>query len=174
MPQSKEIRVSLGQQLFKWTIESGKKIVILTEAIVLLVFISRFKLDRDTNRLRERIENKQAIVKSTQKLETEHRRIQRKLNRIKLITREQIDWNKRLDSFTQKMPQDVTLENLSLDHNSIALSAKVKTAASFGTFIKLLLQDDNTQAVFLKSSSYNKQEKNYKFSLDIRVIDNNF
>ena len=51
-------------KVFLWALSVGRYIVVITELIVILSFLSRFKLDRDLTDVNEAIEKQKAIILS--------------------------------------------------------------------------------------------------------------
>ena len=80
---------SFSNQLLSWALTYGRYIIIITQIIVLTVFFTRFKLDRDHTDLKESVSQKQALIESVASLETEIRRIQKNLADIKQVTANQ-------------------------------------------------------------------------------------
>jgi len=64
LPREEWEETSFGKFL-KWLLTVGRYIVIFTELVVILAFLSRFKLDRDLTDLYKQIENKQAIIQNS-------------------------------------------------------------------------------------------------------------
>lgn len=72
-----------GGKFLKWALSWGKKIVILTELIVVLAFLSRFKLDSDVANYSEEIDRRKTIILASQNFEQEFRTTQEKVNKVK-------------------------------------------------------------------------------------------
>lgn len=62
-----------GGKFLQWALSWGKKIVVLTELVVVLAFLSRFKIDADVAYLSDEIDQKKQIVQSTSTFEKEFR-----------------------------------------------------------------------------------------------------
>ncbi|MBI3385346.1 hypothetical protein HY030_04095, partial [Candidatus Gottesmanbacteria bacterium] len=84
MPTEDLERTPAGRFL-KWALTVGRYIVIFTELIVLIAFLSRFWLDRTLSDLHESIKQKQAIVKSAKDLEDQARSVQNRLHEVSTI-----------------------------------------------------------------------------------------
>lgn len=170
VPPNAAQTASLAQRLFRLVIRQGKAIIIITEAIVLLVFLSRFKLDRDIADLQENIDNKEAIISSSVILENEYKRIQNKTQKIETFLDNQIGWEERLSFINSITPQGSVLEATNFTGNKLNVNAKVTTAEAFGLFISKLSNSDTVQSVILKSSSYDTKNEQYTFSMDIKLL----
>lgn len=88
-----------GGIFLKWALTWGKRIVVTTELIVILAFLSRFWLDTQVANLSEKIEQKKAIVLSESEFETTFRALSSRIDKSKSI---------------EKLPSPLALYNLSL------------------------------------------------------------
>ncbi len=78
LPQENWEKGTFGR-LLKWALTVGRYIVIITELIVILAFLSRFKFDRDLTDLNEKVKQQQAIVQSSAQFEQKFRFLQKQL-----------------------------------------------------------------------------------------------
>lgn len=118
-----------------WALTYGRYIIICTEIIVLLAFISRFKFDRDLIDLREKISQQQTIVENSQVFEREVRSIQNHLAQIKAGKNDQqkiVALMRYIETIT---PPDVFFDDLTLDEKRLTLSTKALSSGSVTTFI---------------------------------------
>lgn len=88
-----------GGIFLKWALTWGKRIVVTTELIVILAFLSRFWLDTEVANLSEKIEQKKAIVLSQSDFEKSFRALSLRVDKSKMI---------------EKMSSPITIYNLSL------------------------------------------------------------
>ena len=61
LPKS-DFEASFWGKFLKWGVSSGRYLVILTELVVIVAFLSRFKLDWDYAAVRDRINGKRAVL----------------------------------------------------------------------------------------------------------------
>ncbi len=149
-------QTSLGK-LLHWTLTVGRWIVITTELIVIVCFLSRFKLDRELMDLSETIKQQQAIVGSLEDLETNFRRLQQRLNEINRLSGEQIPAASRLQQLSVIIPLDVVLTELKIEKGGWQISATSISDAGFHHFLtglkeKLQLEKINLEEVRKKES----------------------
>ncbi len=128
---------SLGKFL-TWVLTYGRYIIIGTEIIVLLAFLSRFKFDRDLTDLHQSISQKQAVVLAAQSLEREVRALQNHLLIVKKLEKERAFSPKLLATFEQLIPLDVSLEGFSVDNKKLSLTAVALSNEGFKTFLNNL------------------------------------
>jgi hypothetical protein len=62
LPREEFEKKPIGKFL-TWALSIGRYIIIFTELIVILAFLSRFKLDRDLSDLNQSIREKQAVIR---------------------------------------------------------------------------------------------------------------
>lgn len=157
--------------LFKflnWSLGIGRYIVIVTELVVIISFISRFKLDRDMTDLYEELETKGAQIKSQEKFEKEFRQIQKKAQVIKQLSAAEDDKLKTLNALSALVPTEVTLENLEIDKNKISLNGYSLTTTGISTFINKLINSDEFGQINLESISRDIRGISFKLSFQIK------
>lgn len=137
IPKEEWEKKPLGRFL-KWALTVGRYIVIITELIVILAFLSRFKLDRDLTDLYEEIKQKQAIVESASDLESDVRFLQKRLATIQILEKKQLGTARVLEELTRLTPLDVSFTNLSSTSQEINFSATALSEAGMATFLKNL------------------------------------
>lgn len=121
-------------RFLKWALTVGRYIVIFTELIVLIAFLSRFWLDRTLSDLHESIAQKQAIVKSAQELENQARSIQNRLAEAKTIMSDNLKASEILDLLAKITPTDIVYNNLVLSKNRVNISATGLSELSLSVF----------------------------------------
>lgn len=121
-----------------WVLTYGRYIIIGTEIIVLLAFLSRFKFDRDLTDLHQSIAQKQAVILAASDLEQQVRALQNRLLIAKKLEQQRDFPPRLLSTFEGLTPQDVTLTEFSLDTSKLTLTAVALSNNSFTTFLNNL------------------------------------
>lgn len=122
-------------RIINWALTYGRYIMIGTEIVVLLAFISRFSLDRKLTDLKEEISQKQAILEANADLEGDIRMLQDALVKIKQTT---INQSVPLDTLTllqALLPADVYVETLDIATDRLSVSAIAGTTYGFSQFL---------------------------------------
>lgn len=127
-----------GGKLLKWALTVGRHIVILTELIVILAFLSRFKFDRDLTDISEEVKQKQAIAANSAKFEQEFRLLQNRLVNIEQLRKNQPATDLTIDTVASLLPFDVYLSDLTVANNQITLNAIALSEAGIAMFVKNL------------------------------------
>lgn len=140
IPQEEWERTSFGKFL-KWLLNIGRWIVIITELIVIIAFLSRFKLDRDLTNLNESIRQKQAIINASSDFEKEFLFLQKRLSTIEGLKKNQVESDKVLELFSQITPAGIQLSNFNINNEKISLTATADSETTFAVFLKNLKQE---------------------------------
>jgi len=148
LPKEDWERTSFGKFL-KWLLTVGRWIIITTELIVIMAFLSRFKLDRDLTNITEDIKQKQAIITSSTDLEKEFRLLQKRLITIETLNKNRYEANKVLSFLTELTPVGVQIDNLNLAKNEIALNANANSEFSLASFLSNLKNSPEIKTVNL-------------------------
>ncbi|MBL7150879.1 PilN domain-containing protein [Candidatus Microgenomates bacterium] len=128
-------KTRLGKFL-KWALTFGRWIVIFTELVVILCFLSRFKLDRDLTDLGEKIKQQQAIIVSFGDLEKNVRSLQERLVIIGDLEKKQLLACTLLDELSATVPLDVSLRDLVVGEKKVNISAVALSEAGLDGFIR--------------------------------------
>ncbi len=105
-----------------WALTIGRWIVITVELIVILAFLSRFKLDRDLADLYDSIHIKQKMIQSSASFETDFRQFQSRLTAADTLSKSQLQTDKIISAVAATIPVEVVLTNLSYEDGSIKLT----------------------------------------------------
>jgi len=137
LPREDWEKTSFGRFL-KWLLTVGRYIVIFTELVVILAFLSRFKLDRDLTDLYKQIENKQAIIQSYADFETDFRFLQTQLSTIQGLRQDQLQTKQLMEEIAALTPIDVYFSDLSVTGDKASFTANALSEAGLATFINNL------------------------------------
>lgn len=154
-------------RFLKWSLSIGRYIVVFTELIVLLAFLSRFWLDRTLSDLRESINQKQAIVLSAQELEFQARSIQNRLAEAGKILKENSQAEEILNFLNKSTPVDIVFDSMSISQNQLTISATGLSELSLAVFTYNM-----RVSKLFKSISLDGVEKNKKQQGEISFVIN--
>lgn len=122
-------------RIISWAVTYGRYIMIGTEVVVLLAFISRFSLDRKLTDLNDEISQKQAIIEANVDFEQEFRRIQYQVTNIGQLTKAPAPMITALDTVQSLLPSDVRLESLDILPDKLTAKAVAGTSGGFSTLL---------------------------------------
>lgn len=145
MPKTHEIRINLlGNQdlehtpwgrLVSWATTYGRYIMITTEIVVLLAFISRFSLDRKNTDLTEELTQKQAIIQANLEFEKDIKSLQAQLATAKSLMVDQPKLVHAINVIETLLPADVYLESFELNGSTLRLKGTAGTTLGFAQFM---------------------------------------
>ncbi len=168
LPQEEFQASTLGRTL-KWLLGTFRMIVISTEMIVMLAFLSRFWLDAQNNDLTDSINQERVIVGSYKSIEDEFRLTQAKLSIFSQFTS-----GPKISSITQKitsnLPPEVVLENILLKGNNLQIQAKAQSEKDAVQLIANLENTNSFQNIKLTRIEKKADETGIGFSLNTNVI----
>jgi len=125
-------------KILKWALTIGRHIVIFTEFVVILAFLSRFKLDRDLTDLGERIKQQQAIVSSWSSFEKEFRFLSKRLQTISELRENRLEADIVLEELASLIPKDVVVHNLDVSGGQLSLTAFALSDSGASSFLRSL------------------------------------
>lgn len=136
MPSKKEISLlpneennnSFLARALRWLTSVGRVVIIISELIVILAFLSRFWLDRKNSDLSEIARQQKAIINSTQEFEKDYISLQQRLAYIKNFYKSEPKYVNKLNLLVQSMPPGIFFQSVSLsrDEKSSIISAEAE------------------------------------------------
>jgi len=181
MPLKKEISLLPNEEnsngflarFLRWITTVGRVVIIFTEFIVIMAFLSRFWLDRKNSDLSEVLRQQKAIISSTQDFENDYNSLQQRLSYIKDFYKSEPKYISNLNSLIQSLPSGIYFQNLSLSNNekTSQISANVElysfqedAIVDFITNLKL-----NTDIDSVLVQRIEKKTKDSKYYLSIAL-----
>jgi Tfp pilus assembly protein PilN len=122
-------------RIVNWAVTYGRYIMIGTEIVVLLAFISRFSLDRKLTDLKEEVAQKQEIIEANLPFEQDVRDLQDKLSKIKTLKTQPFNALAILTSFQTLLPSGMYLRSIVVSNNEVTVSAVAGSTGAFAQFI---------------------------------------
>ncbi len=131
-------------RMITWITTYGRYIMITTEMIVLIAFISRFSLDRQLTDLKDEISQKQDIIAYNQGLEITFKRTQDSLNKIKVLLDRQSKPTDTIQTLHTLLPSGTYFQTLSINNGKVTAQITSLTVQSFS---QLLLNLNATKSL---------------------------
>lgn len=168
LPREEFEKKPLGRFL-TWALSAGRYIVIFTELIVLIAFLSRFKLDRDLSDLYDKIQAKQAQITAQSDFEKEFRAFQTRLATIKTLLKDQTQGEEVMIAVAQAIPNDVSLDELSYSEKAISLGGTALSEDGLGTFLANLSSSEKFTGLNIGNISQEAGE-GIKFTINAKTV----
>ena len=134
LPQEEFAASTLGR-ILAWILSTFRVLVIMTELIVILAFLSRFWLDARTTDLNEEIKQKQAIVAASADFEKEFRLAQKKLKIYSDMTAKDKVATNLINSISSYLPPEVLLVSVSQIGEEVQVKGQSFTERAIAQFI---------------------------------------
>lgn len=170
-PQSNPEKLPV--KFVRWLLSSGRYILIFVEAIVLLAFISRFKLDTDLSERKDAIEQQIPYLESLKPYEILIRQTQLKLSTIGNIKTTAANYPLILKKIAAQTPSGVKLISLNLTKDTggvnIQINATSQNNNDLTSFIAGLKGDQTFSGVSVASVSLEKGLINFTVSAKSRL-----
>jgi Tfp pilus assembly protein PilN len=165
LPQEEWEKGTWGKVL-KWALNIGRHIVIFTELVVILAFLSRFKLDRDLTDLGEKIKQQQAIITSWGNFEETFRFLGKRLETINELKKNQLETDLFLDELANLVPIDVVVYDFNISDKKLSLSATAFSEGGLSIFLKNLKNSSRFKNVKLTQLGFSPEKgEGIKFQL---------
>jgi len=155
-----------------WINKTGKHILVVVQALILIFIGVNFYFSRSLNSLTEEFNSLKGTTQSFEKLALveEYKILQQKITEIENIQSKQIDWNARLSDLSEKVPSDLIIDEYEFNPNQLIISAHVESVQGFATFISKLRNDADIKTVVLTSSLYDQKTKIFEFKMEIELL----
>ena len=159
--------------LFKWLLKSGRYIFIFVEALVLIAFIARFKLDADIQSKKEAIDAQIPYIQSLKPYEVLIRETQLKLSTIAGMRQTQADYPGLLKGISDQTPFGVKITNLNLNKQvgkiDITLSGQASNNNDISAFIAGLKSNGIFSNVTLTSVGIETETLQFSANLEAKT-----
>jgi|SRR3989304_8873057 len=158
-------------RLVAWALTTFRYIVIATELVVIVAFLSRFFLDAQNANLREEIEQKQSIIAASSEFEKEFKEVQKRLTIYKTLTSQNSSLTKILNDFSKNIPEDVFLSTLSISEGKFFIEGLSPSEKSIIQFTVNLEKNAGYPDVNLTSVATSRDDPSLlEFSLDVALV----
>ncbi len=168
VPQDEFEKSTIGK-ILRWSLTAGKSIVIVTEFVVILAFLSRFKLDRDLNDLNEVINQKVEVVESYAETEKQMRSLQKRALvavDVKSSTIGFGEWWRRLSSIT---PSDTTFDSVDINTEQVTLKGLSSSGTSFTQLVEGIKKTEKVGEIDINKIAFDQSQGGVSFELTARL-----
>lgn len=166
-PQSNPEKLPV--KFFFWLLSTGRYIFVLVEAIVLIAFFARFKLDADLATKKTAIEEQVAYIASLKPYEVLIRNTQLKLTTISDVKKNSQDWSVILKKIASQTPINTLIIGINIEkatgRSTIHINAQTQNNNDITSFILGLKEDSTFNSVGLSSVSLDQGVIKYAIDL---------
>ena len=157
-------------RLLAWVLSSFRIIVIVTEIIVMIAFLSRFWLDAQNADLTDDIKNKKAVLEAYQDFEKDYRDTQKRLEIYSTITKG-VPLATLVKSLSDLLPPDIYLYSLGYTGTQINISALSPNEISIQQYMVNISAVDTVKNVTIREIETEKDNPGLiKFTLSMDIV----
>lgn len=154
-------------KVLSWALSAGRTIVIITELVVIVAFLSRFWFDRQLTDLSDRNKVKKAQIEASATFEKDFRSIQSRLLAYKELVNQKTDAAALLRQVANVLPADTVLTEFYFTNQQLTLRGIALTEAGLSGFINGLEKSEKFSKVALDELSLAGADKR---SLSFTII----
>jgi Tfp pilus assembly protein PilN len=158
-------------KFIKWAVNVGRWIIVFTELIVILAFLSRFYFDTELANLFDETKQKQAILVSAASFEENFRQIQNKVKNVSSLLSVENKLSMFLSEIEKIIPIDTNLTQVGLTKDSISLSGYTLSEDSLRVFVNGIKSFPRAKQVSLSDLSRKKNSSDIIFNITISLKD---
>lgn len=167
VPKDPFFESPIGKTL-KWALSVGRYIVIFTELIVILSFVTRFSLDRQVTDLNKSIEQKRAVVESFGNLEGNVRLAQAKIENY-LEIEQQTNIAEIFPALSEITPPSVRLDQLLIQSDTVSFSGLATSQEGLNVLITNIQLSPTFVNVDVGKIESSAEESGLEFSMTAGV-----
>lgn len=142
-----EFEVSFWGRFLKWAITTGRYVIIVTELVVIVAFLSRFKLDSELASLTDEIRGKTNVLDAQASFETRFRGIQARIAAAESVINSSPEYGKEIDAISQTVPPGVKLSSLLIGKNADTIEASAVSSGDLGAMLGQMSQANKWKSV---------------------------
>lgn len=154
-----EFAFTTAGRVLAWILSTFRIIVIVTEILVMVAFLSRFWLDARNSDLTEIIKQKQAVLAAARNFEDKFKDTQ---TRLKVFSDYAIDEgvsSNILSKITESMPSDIFLSSVTFSENMVSINGASPGETSIQQFIVNLEAKDLFEDISLDEIRTSQEEE---------------
>ncbi|NOY14664.1 MAG: PilN domain-containing protein [bacterium] len=158
--------------LLKWVVSYGRYVLVITELIVILAFLSRFKLDQDLLSLEDRIRDDRLILESSRKFEDRLQKLTSKQGFVIKEWKDQYLWSEYLKEVTRLLPQGVVLSSITASGSQLSLTGSSLNETALAYLMNNFKKSPAFKRVSLEkvaSDLSSKEMRLITFSLTVQI-----
>ncbi len=175
-PDSSRLSIDLGKRsdestsdaLVKWTVNSGKIIIVVVELLTLGALAFRFTIDRQITDINEKIKRQQGFVEAQTRKENLYRNLQLRLTEIQTISDASITQVTFINQLSTILSGDEFLSgSVSTTPGSVTIEGQVYSIFTLDKLIEVIKENPSTTTLSL--DEVESSEQGVKFRITARM-----
>lgn len=170
VPKDEFLKSPVGNFLV-WSLSVGRYIVIFTELIVILSFLSRFKLDRELTDLNEKIQVQKQTILSFADTESKFVDVKLKIDAIKRNQENEFTLES-LDFLEKNTPVDIKLSRININLEGWSVEGSALSALGIKTMAGKAMVSNPDSTISISQIKLNGQAGTIDFNMSVRYKTN--
>lgn len=176
-PDSPRLSIDLGKRndestsgaLIKWTVNSGKIIIVVVELLTLGALAFRFIIDRQITDLNDQIKKEQGFVNAQLKKESLYRNLQVRLDSIQTISQTSAAHVSFINDISTVLGGPEFLSgNITATQNSVSIDGQVYSIFTLDKLIDIIKKNPNTTSLSLDEVESGEQGIKFKITAQMK------
>lgn len=163
-------KLSFTEKLIYFALHYLRYIIVITQISVITVFFYRFKIDQDIIDLKEKVMQKQEIMKITSPLVDQAVILEGKLNHIRNLISEQDTYIQPFDYVLAHIPDNVSLTSIGLSQTTITIQAQTVQIGLIKSIYNNFLSSKQFKSVVIEGINRDTETNIYSFSMILELI----
>ena len=144
-----DFELSFWGRFLKWAVTTGRYIIILTELVVIVAFLSRFKLDEELRDVNEKIQIQVGYLESEQSQLQEFLTVQKRIELASSALQKSSSLSGTLKYMEENTPAEITITQQTVSKDQVLLSANTISEAALGKMMIDMSRDGIWQGLDL-------------------------
>ena len=175
-PATPEINLVAGDELsgrpggrfVSWALSYGKAVIVITELIVVLVFISRFAIDSQIADLNEQMGKKKDIIVGSKDFEDTFRSFSLRVGAVSELTTP-LSIDKILTETKNLIPQGISVNDLGIKDKDVSLNGSAKNESDLAVLSGAFKNSSNFSQVTLTKVSRDTTDQGGSSEIDFSL-----
>jgi Tfp pilus assembly protein PilN len=165
--QKEDFSATTAGRVLSWILSTFRIIVIVTEILVMLAFLSRFWLDAQNTDLNEQIKQKQAVLVASLPFEKDFKDTQARLKIFSGFAEEEGIIADSFGTISSRLPPDVLLNSIAYIEGGVEIQGFAVNEKSIQQFIVNLYDEGSIEEVTLGKVAFNLENQLLSFTLTV-------
>lgn len=172
IPKDPFFETAIGRSL-KWTVSIGRYIVIFTQLVVIISFLTRFVLDRQVTDLNSAISQQKMAIESYGDLEKRFLFVQAQMTDIKQLQQE-ANLVEIFPLLNETIPSNVILDELTIKPSEVVFSGIALSQTAFDILVRNVQLSPHFEEVSIGSiESRGEDLPGLMFDMQAKIVANN-
>ncbi len=165
--QKEDFSATTAGRVLSWILSTFRIIVIVTEILVMLAFLSRFWLDAQNTDLNEQIKQKQAVLVASLPFEKDFKDTQARLKVFSDFAEEEGIIADSFATISSRLPPDILLSSIAYIEGGVEIQGFAVNEKSIQQFIVNLYDESSIEEVTLGKVAFNLENQLLSFTLTV-------